>query len=203
MKKLLIATKNQGKIKEFRKFLSGLPIDTLSLSDAGIFEDIEEDGKTYEENSKKKAIFYAKISCLPALADDGGIEIAALNGAPGVKSRRWLGFEASDETLISHIKKVIEKLPKGKERAVFKTVVSFALPSGLVWSSEEKVNGILRNGEGMKILDGYPYRSFFYLPEINKFYHDDELTSEEERLYNHRYKATNKLKSIIIKELEL
>ena len=89
MKKLLIATKNKGKLKEISQFLSDLPIKTLSLSDIGIYDNFEEKGKTYKENSQQKAIFYAKKSGLPAIADDGGIEIDALNGAPGVKSRRW------------------------------------------------------------------------------------------------------------------
>ncbi|OGH16878.1 MAG: hypothetical protein A3C97_02300 [Candidatus Levybacteria bacterium RIFCSPHIGHO2_02_FULL_37_11] len=100
MKKLLIATKNQGKLKEISDFLSDLPLQTVSLSDIGIEDDFEETGKTYKENSQNKAIFYAKKSGLPAIADDGGIEINALNGAPGVKSRRWLGRKASDEELV-------------------------------------------------------------------------------------------------------
>jgi len=99
VKKLLIATKNQGKVGEFKEFLKDLPFKIVSLKDLKIKEDIDEDGKTYEENSQKKALFFAKLTNLPVISDDGGIEIDALNGAPGVRSRRWLGYEATDEEL--------------------------------------------------------------------------------------------------------
>src|SRR4051794_19206444 len=100
MKKLLIATHNPGKLNEFRMFLEGVPFEIISLSDVGITEDVEEDGTTYEENSQKKALFYAQKSGLPALSDDGGLEIVALNNQPGIHSRRWLGYPATDEELI-------------------------------------------------------------------------------------------------------
>ncbi|EKD64630.1 MAG: hypothetical protein ACD_50C00333G0001, partial [uncultured bacterium] len=91
MKKLLIATTNPGKLREYRDFLSDLPVKLVSLKDIGITDDMEETGKTYEENSRAKAIFYAKKSNLPAISDDGGLEINALKGEPGIRSRRWLG----------------------------------------------------------------------------------------------------------------
>jgi XTP/dITP diphosphohydrolase len=199
VKKLLIATKNQGKVGEFKEFLKGLPFAIVSLQDLKIKEDIEEDGKTYKENSQKKALFFAKLTNLPAIADDGGIEIAALNGAPGVRSRRWLGYEATDEELISHMLKVSKKLPADNRKAVFKTIVSFAMPNGKVWSVEGKVEGVISEKPLLKILKGYPYRSFFFLPKINKFYHESELSKKEQRIYNHRYKAVLKLLPIIKK----
>src|SRR3989344_6979104 len=110
MKKLLIATKNQGKLKEISDFLSDLPLQTVSLSDIGIEDDFEESGKTYKENSQNKAIFYAKKSGLPALSDDGGIEIDAFGGAPGIKSKRWVGKDSTDEKIIEHMKKVSKDL---------------------------------------------------------------------------------------------
>ncbi len=88
MKKLLIATTNSGKVGELKKFLSELPLELVSLNDLHITQEIEEDGKTYEDNSKKKALYYAKLSGLPAVSDDGGIEIAAFGEKPGVHSRR-------------------------------------------------------------------------------------------------------------------
>lgn len=199
VKKLLIATKNQGKVGEFKEFLKDLPFAIVSLYDLKIKEEIEEDGKTYQENSQKKALFFAKLTNLPVIADDGGVEIAALNGAPGVRSRRWLGFEATDEELIKHMLKVSKKLPKNNRKAVFRTVVSFAMPYGKVWSVEGEVKGIISEKPLLKILRGYPYRSFFFLPKINKFYHESELSKKEQRLYNHRYKAVQKLLPIIKK----
>src|SRR3989344_2666966 len=110
IKKLVIATKNRGKLKEISKFLSDASLDLVSLNDLGISEDFEESGKTYKENSQNKAIFYAKKSGLPALSDDGGIEIDAFGGAPGIKSKRWVGKDSTDEKIIEHMKKVSKDL---------------------------------------------------------------------------------------------
>jgi XTP/dITP diphosphohydrolase len=199
MKKLLIATKNQGKIGEFKEFLKDLPFTILSLKDLNITEDVEEDGKTYLENSQKKALFFAKLSGLPTIADDGGIEIVALNNEPGIKSRRWLGHEASDEEIINHMLRISKTLPKDNRQAFFKTIVTLALPNGKVWSVNGEVEGIISDKPYLKLLKGYPYRSFFFLPKLNKFYHEGELSKEEERLYNHRYKAVQKLLPEILK----
>jgi len=201
--KLLIATRNWGKVGEFKEFLKDLRLEIVSLKDLGITEDVEEDGTTYLKNSQKKALFYSKLSDLPAIADDGGIEIDALDGVPGIKSRRWLGYEATDEEIINHMLKVSRELPENNRKALFRTVVSFALPNGRVWSMEGRVEGIISKKPLLKILKGYPYRSFFFIPKINKFYHESELSKEEERLYNHRYKAVTKLKPIIKKQLGL
>lgn len=203
MKKLLIATTNKGKLKELSSFLADLPVKLLSLIDVGITDDVEEAGSTYEENSKMKALFYAKKGRLSAIADDGGLEIDALGGAPGVKSRRWLGYEASDEALVNHMIEVSKSLPKNNRKASFVVSISFALPDGKVWSTSGKVEGIIAEKPYIKLLRGYPYRSFFYLPEVQKYYHENELSKEEQKLYNHRYIAVEKLKSIIKRVLVL
>jgi len=197
MKKLLIATTNPGKLREYKDFLGDLPVQLVSLSDIGIIDDIEETGKTYKENSQKKALFYAKKSGHPAISDDGGIEILALNNEPGIKSRRWLGYEASDKDLIKHMIKVSKELPDNNRNAAFKLIVSLALPNGKVWSREGIVEGIIAKKPHLKLVHGYPYRSFFYLPKVKKYYHESELTKEEMKKYNHRYIAVEKLKPII------
>lgn len=201
MKQLLIATKNKGKLQEIGEFLSDLQITLVSLSDVGIADDVVENGKTYLENSQKKALFYAKRSNLPAIADDGGLEIDALGGAPGINSRRWLGHEATDEELIEHMKKVSSELPAHNRRAYFTTVVSFALPNGKVWSQEGTVEGIIAKKPHIKLLQGYPYRSFFYLPKLKKYYHERELTADDQVKYNHRYIAIQKLKPIVREQI--
>lgn len=203
MKKLLIATKNPGKIAEISKFLKDLKLEIISLKDLGGKQDIEENEKTYEANSQKKALFFAKLTNLPAIGDDGGLEINALGGEPGLKSRRWLGYEASDEELIEHLKKISKTLPKNNLGARFVDVISFALPDGRVWSSGGEVKGIIKYNQNLKILKGYPFRSFFYIPEIEKYYHENELDEEEEKIYNHRYKALVKVKEIIKRELKI
>lgn len=199
MQKLLIATTNSGKFFEIKNFLKDLPVQLVSLSDVNISDDVEETGKTYKENSQIKALFYSKKSGLPAVADDGGLEIEELLGAPGIHSRRWIGHSATDEELIEHLEKVSKTLKK--RTAYFRTVVSFALPDGLIFSSKGEVKGIIAKKPLVKLTEGYPYRSFFYLPEIKKYYHESELSKEEEKEYNHRYKAVRKLIPVIKKEL--
>ena len=203
MKKLLVATTNKGKLKEISEFLSDLPLEIVSLSDVGISDDVEEIGKNYKENSQLKALFYAKKSGLPSVSDDGGLEIVAFGGAPGLKSKRWLGRDSTEQDIINHMIKVAKELSDNNRTAFFKTVISFALPSGKVWSVTGEIEGVIAEKPYLKLLKGYPYRSFFYLPKLKKYYHEKELSEEEQKLYNHRYVAINKLKPIIIKELGL
>lgn len=201
MKKLLIATTNPGKLREYKDFLKDLDLDLVSLTDVGIDIDVEETGKSYMENSQIKATFYAKKSGLPAISDDGGIEIAALNGQPGLKSRRWLGEKTTDEDLVNHMIKISKELPENNRNAEFKIVVSLALPDGQIFSEEGLVHGVIAKEPHLKLLSGYPYRSFFYLPEAKKYYHESELTPEEMKEYNHRYVAVQKLISVIKQKL--
>lgn len=206
MKKLLIATKNRGKIKEYKEFLSDLDVKLVSLSDVGISDEYEETGNSYEENSEGKALFYAKKSGLPSISDDGGIELDGLDGAPGIKSRRYFGKnrkEATDEEIIEAMTKLSKQLPENKRGARFVLVVSFVLPQGKVWSQRGVVEGIITEKPLMKLSKGYPYRSFFYLPKLGKYYFESELTKDEMKEYNHRYRAIQNLKEIIKKKLGL
>ena len=100
--KLLIATTNPGKLAEIKRFLFDVPVELVSLNDVGITDHVEETGATFEENAVLKAKFYAEKSGLPTLADDGGFEIDALHGEPGVKSHRWVygDRENTDEELM-------------------------------------------------------------------------------------------------------
>lgn len=203
MQKLLIGTTNKGKLFEIGKYLADLPLELVSLSDVGISDDVEEDGATYEENSQKKALFYARKSGLPSISDDGGLEISALNNAPGIHSKRWLGEDATEEDLIRHMIQVAKDLPDNKRNARFVAVLSLALPNGNVWSIEGIVDGIIAEKPFLQKVQGLPYRSFFYIPEIKKYYQDEQLTDEEQKAYNHRYKAILKLRPILIKTLGL
>ena len=203
MTKLLIATTNVGKLKEISGFLSDLPLEIVSLNDVGIKDDVEETGHTYKENSQMKALFYAKKSGLPAISDDGGLEISALGGGPGLESKRWVGQDSTDEKIIEHMKKVAKELPENNRRAFFKTVISLALPNGKVWSVTGEIEGIIAKKPYLKLLKGYPYRSFFYLPKLKKYYHEKELSIDEQKLYNHRYIAISRLKPIIAKVLRI
>ncbi|MBI5465477.1 non-canonical purine NTP pyrophosphatase, partial [Candidatus Gottesmanbacteria bacterium] len=144
MKKILIATTNPGKFAEIKYFLSDLPIKIVSLTDLEIKENVEETGKTFEENAKKKAIFYSKITGLPTIADDGGLEIDFLGGEPGVKSRRWInGKDAGDEELINYALKKLKGVPLKKREACLRAVLALAIPGGEIFVSEGKVRGLI------------------------------------------------------------
>lgn len=204
MRKILIATTNPAKFDEIKKFLSGLEVEFVSLKDVGITTEVEEDGTTYEQNSQKKAIEYAKMSGLPTVSDDGGLEIAALDGAPGIHSHYWVDSYGRFEDIFEKMKHVAKELPKDNRKATFRAVVSFALPTGEVWSETDVVEGLIKENDAITAeMKGYPYRSFFYIPQLNKYYLESELTSDETKQYNHRYKALMKLKLVIQKELKL
>jgi XTP/dITP diphosphohydrolase len=97
--------------------------------------------------------------------------------------------------------KVAKELPDNNRKAFFKTVISFAIPTGEIWSIDGEVEGIIAKKPYLRALKGYPYRSFFYLPKLKKYYHEDQLTQEEQKEYNHRYKAIHELKPILRREL--
>ncbi|MDP3998380.1 MAG: non-canonical purine NTP pyrophosphatase [bacterium] len=203
MKKLLIATKNPAKLEEFRMFLKDLPLKIVGLADLNISDSFEETGKTFTENAKAKAMFFVKKSGLLTLADDGGIEIEALGGEPGIKSRRWLDgkTDAQDEELINYTLKRLEGVPLSKRRAQFRAVLALAIPSGEVYVSEGVIKGIIAEKPLIKRKVGYPYRSLFYLPQIKKYYFEDELTEEETQKFNHRAKALKRLEKVIKSKL--
>lgn len=199
MTKLLIATTNPGKLAEIKLFLSDLSLELVGLADVGIVDAVEETGITFEENAILKAKHYAKISGLPTIADDGGLEIDALNGEPGVKSHRWIHGDRddSDEELIQYTLDRLKDIPEGKRGAQLRLVLALVLPSGEVLTAEEKVRGVIPIKASEVRHKGFPYRSLLFLTEINKYYNHDELTPTETETYNHRKKALEILKPII------
>lgn len=203
MQKLLIATTNPGKLAEIKRFISDLPIELVGLKDVGITDAPEETGISFEENAVLKAKFYAKKSGLPTLADDGGFEIDALNGEPGVKSHRWVhgDRESPDEELIQYTTDRMKGLPDDKRGAQLRLVLALVLPTGEIFTSTEKVRGIVPQKPSDVRVEGFPFRSLLYLPEIHKFYNHDELTATETETYNHRKKALDILKPVIKEKL--
>ncbi len=198
MEKLVIATFNPGKIKEYKLLLKNSPLKILTLKELGIKEKVKEEGKTFKENAILKATFYGKLTKLPTLAEDGGLEIEALNGEPGVKSRRWLGYEAKDEELIEFTLKRLKGIPFEKRKAKLKVVLCLALPYkekvSLFLSEGELFGKILEKPKG-KLEKGYPFRVLFYLPEYKKTL--AQLSFEKEVEIGHRKKALLELKPIL------
>jgi XTP/dITP diphosphohydrolase len=198
--KLLIASHNPAKVMEYKRYLSDLSIELTSLSDLGITEEAPEDAETFEENAIKKAKFYQDLTDLPVITDDGGLTIDYLNGAPGVKSRRWLGRRMTDEEMIKSIIDKMKDAPEEKRTCHLIGMVALAMPDGAVHTQLAQIDGIVAEVPTEKRLDGFPYRSFFYLPQFKKFYID--LTEEEHEQVNHRKFAILKLRPHLLKLVE-
>ena len=199
MKKLLIATSNQSKKKEIihgLAQLSKIGVQLLTLDDLEIIGEPIESGSTFEENAKIKAKFYADQAKIPTLADDGGLMIDALNGAPGVISRRWPGYEATDRELIDYALEKMKHMQKEERTAQLKTCVCFFNPvSKYISCVEQSIAGKMSEKPITYNTNGYPFRALFIVQEFNKFY--DELTQDEHQRINHRLKAIQQLIPII------
>ncbi|MFC1789619.1 non-canonical purine NTP pyrophosphatase [Patescibacteria group bacterium] len=198
MKKLLIATTNPGKVREYKGIFKKLklPISLISLKDLGIIKKVKENGKTFRENAIKKAKFYQKIAKIPVLSDDAGLEINYLNGEPGVKSRRWPGYEASDEELINLTLKKLNGVPDNKRGAQLKSVIGLSLPGvAKVYTFEGKLKGFIGNIPIKKRIAGYPFRSLFKLSKKGKYLGEMNITEA------HRKEAVKKALPIIKKYL--
>jgi XTP/dITP diphosphohydrolase len=195
MDKLLVATSNPGKLTEIKRFLNELPIEIISLSEAGIKADAPETGNNFTENAVLKAKYYFAKSGMPTLADDGGFEIDALNGEPGVKSHRWVfgDRESTDEELISYTIERMKGLPSARRGAQLHLVLALITSSGEIKTAEALVRGIIPEKPSQLRTPGFPYRSLLFIPEIGKFYDHSVMTEAETEKYNHRRKAIKAL----------
>ncbi len=194
MFKLLIATHNEAKLDEINKFLKRLlpKAQLVSLADLNIKDESEETGKTFKENAKLKAEYYAKISKLPTLSDDGGLVIEYLNGEPGVHSNRWMGNRGNDQELIEYCLNRMKGIPKDNRLARFETCMYYVDPTKKRHTYETGViEGSISEKSSAKVQVGYPYRSVFIVTKFNKFYTD--LSVEEHSQINHRLQAIKRL----------
>jgi XTP/dITP diphosphohydrolase len=169
----------------------------VSARDLGIIEP-EEVGKTFEETAIDKAKYYYGKSGLPTLVDDGGFEIEALGGEPGVHSKRWIGREMTDEEIINEVMKRMQGIPPAQRQSRHTIAMALATPFG-IFTSHGQVDGIVADQPHKKRTAGFPYRSLLYLPPYNKYW--IELSAKEEEILNHRKAALEKIKDIF-KELE-
>lgn len=203
MPKLLIATTNPAKVDELRHFLQPIiekGVELVSLEDVDITEEPEETGTTIEENAILKAKYYAEVSGLPSLADDGGFEIDALNGEPGVKSNRWLGYKASDEELINHTLKMMEGVPQDKRQARLKLCLCYFNPNNqFCTTTGSSIEGRVSDKVAEHYVPGFPFRAVHIVEPFNKYY--DELTEEEHEQANHRRKAVLEIAPQIASDL--
>ena len=190
--KLLIATGNAAKLKDYQDFAKGLPLEIVSLKEVGVTEEFDEVYKTFEENAKGKAEFYQKLTNLPTLADDSGIEIPFYNMEPGVNTKHWDGKGKNDEEYLKFIVEKIKAIPPGHRQAQMRAVLAYADGRQTILQ-EGIIKGLLTDKiYREKVSHGYPWDQIFIIPELNKYY--EELTFEENRQHNHRAIAFEKLK---------
>ena len=190
---LLIATKNMGKVREYRDLLADLPFDILSLADVGIDADVEETGKTFAENAILKARTYARLSGLLTWADDSGLAVDALGGWPGVHSARHAGPDATDADRIAILLQRLSDVPPEDRGAAFHCVVAIATPDGRVWTTDGMCAGVIIDqpaGSG-----GFGYDPVFFVPELGRTF--AELTSEQKNAISHRGIAARKAADLL------
>jgi XTP/dITP diphosphohydrolase len=184
----VIATRNQGKTAEIRDLLKDFPVDIKNLDDFGPIPPLEEDGETFDENAYKKASFAARILGVPALADDSGLLVEALGGAPGIHSARYAGENATDEQ--RYLKLLEEMQGKSNRRAAFECVISIAVPTGPALTYEARCQGLITDSPAGS--NGFGYDPIFFYPPLKKTF--AELTREEKSRVSHRGKAFAELK---------
>ena len=186
---IVIATKNQNKLIEFKQILKGSNIEVKSLADFGPIPEVIEDGDTFDKNAYKKAHHTARVLGLPAIADDSGLVVEALGGAPGVYSARYAGPNATDK---DNCTKLLTELSGKKNRkAHFTCVLSIAIPSGPALTYESRCDGtILETPRGSS---GFGYDPVFYFEEYDKSF--AELTMKEKNSVSHRGKALKEIKT--------
>ncbi len=192
--KLVIATKNRNKIIEIADKLSplGNPV-ILSIADFGELPDIIEDGMSFEENARKKAVGISRFTGLPALADDSGLVIDALNGEPGIYSARYGGSELSDTDRNLLVLEKMKDVPDEKRTARFVCVMALALPEGDIHVSEGVCEGKILTE--MRGVHGFGYDPIFFLPELGMTM--AELTLDVKNTISHRARALEKTREII------
>ena len=190
MDKIIFATGNEGKMKEVRMILEDLGLPVLSLKDAGITADVEENGTTFEENAQIKAKAIMEMTGALVLADDSGLEVDALDKEPGIYSARYMGHDTS-----YHIKNqnIIDRLEGkvGEERSArFVCAIAAAFPDGRVLITRGTMEGQIGYEEKGK--NGFGYDPIFYLPEYQCY--SAELSLEEKNKLSHRGKALRLMK---------
>ncbi len=186
--KLLLATNNQAKVREYRSLLQNLPYELVTLAEQGITTIVSEVGESLEENARLKATVLAVESQLLALADDSGLEVDALGGEPGRLSARYAGENASDKDRVNYLLLRLKDVPWERRSARFRCVIAIAIPDGEVeFCSGECQGFIIFEPRGEQ---GFGYDPVFYLPELDKTM--AELPLEVKNQVSHRGQAARK-----------
>lgn len=191
MHDLLIATHNPGKLREYAAIFAGLDLRLRTLDDLGISDDIEETGTTFEENARLKAEGYLALSGLPTLADDSGLEVAALNGAPGVYSARYGGVKGAAQ--LQYLLDQMKDVPWHQRVARFVCVIALARPGQPVEFAQGTLPGVIElapRGTG-----GFGYDPLFYLLDYDQTL--AEIPAETKNAISHRAEAARAARELI------
>jgi XTP/dITP diphosphohydrolase len=194
MRKLLLATTNLHKLEEYRAIFADVPFELLSLRDIQLDMDVEETGTTFAENAELKALAYARASDLLVLADDSGLEIDALGGAPGIYSARFAGRETPYTERFRLIEEQLKGLPPQQRTARFRCAITIAEPSGLYRTVEGVQEGII--AEAPRGERGFGYDPIFLVPELGKT--NAELAPEHKNRISHRGRAAAKARNLLL-----
>ena len=186
---LVIATRNKGKKQEIKDLLKDFPVEIKNLDDFGPIPNLEEDGDTFDENAYKKASFAASILGLPALADDSGLIVEALDGAPGIHSARYAGENATDEQ--RYLKLLDDMEGKSNRKAAFECVISVAVPTGPALTYEARCEGLIATEPAGS--NGFGYDPVFFYTPLDKTF--AQITGDEKNRISHRGKALAEFKS--------
>lgn len=196
MDTVIIATNNQGKVKDFEALFTPLGIQVRSLKDYPTVEEIEETGTTFEENAILKAEHLCQILNVPVIADDSGLIVDALEGRPGVYSARYAGLHKSDEDNLQKVLREMQNVFPGKRTARFYCALALAVPGKKTITVKGTVEGYI--GTEKKGTNGFGYDPIFFLPELDRTM--AQLTSEEKSNLSHRGNAMKELMKVINKE---
>lgn len=193
MQKLLLATKNPAKVREYFRLLEGIPYEIVTLADVSIDQVVDETEATLKENAALKAKAYASLSNLLTLADDSGLEVDALGGEPGALSARFAGEGASDKMRIDYLLAKLSGIPREQRTARFQCMIAIASLDGEVALCQGECQGIIAfepKGD-----NGFGYDPIFYLPELGKTM--AELSMDEKNEVSHRGQAVRKARRIL------
>ena len=189
---IVLATQNRDKREELQEALSEFTVKILSLNDFPFIGEIEEVGQTLLENSMIKAKTVHNLTQLPVIADDTGLEVEALNGAPGIYSARYAGEDVTYEDNVNKLLAEMENIPLENRKAQFRTVISFVDKDRELWR-EGTIKGII--GETAKGKNGFGYDPVFFVPELEKTF--SELSIGEKNRISHRGLAMKKFRILL------
>lgn len=196
-KRIIFATGNEGKMREIRMILEDLGVPVLSMKEAGISTDIEENGKSFAENAAIKAKAIMEMTGEIVMADDSGLEIDYLDGAPGIYSARFMGEDTSYDIKNKALIDKLAGVPDEKRTARFVCAIACALPDGQILESRGTMEGII--GYEIKGENGFGYDPIFYLPECGCT--SAEISPEKKNELSHRGKALRAMKEKLEKYL--